>query len=67
MPMRRSTGKLLRESQQIDAVTFLERAFPDPMLFRMVHSAKAQRPSIRRFETLSAIGAAANMGTLDRK
>ncbi len=65
--MRRPLSEGLSNSEQVDAVGFLERSFSDPVLLGMMELAQADGVAIRWLEAGAAVGAAANMGALDRK
>ena len=64
---RRPSRELLGEFQQVELILRFECRFPDRVLFEVVMPAKADGPSVGWLHSETAIGAATNVGALDRK
>jgi len=55
-----------RQRYKVQSIALLELSFPDTVLLGMVQPTKADRISVRRFQSDTAVGFRAHMGTFDR-
>jgi hypothetical protein len=64
--MRRPPRKFASKFDEADVIARFEGAFANRMLLKMVMLAETDRPFVGRLQSDSAVGAIADMSTLDR-